>query len=49
MLGPEAAQALQDSGSFTTTTTGYVLRSLLWIAVILAISVPLAVRRFSKT
>ena len=49
MLGPEAAQALQDSGSFTTTTTGYVLRSLLWIAVILAVSVPLAVRRFNRS
>ena len=49
MLGLEAAQALQDSGSFTTTTTGYVLRSLLWVAAILAVSVPLAIRQYNRT
>ena len=49
MLGPEAAKALQVSGSFITDTNGYVIRSLLWIAVILAVSVPLAVRQFKRT
>ena len=49
MLGPHAAKALQASGSFTTDTTGYVIQSLLWIAVILAVSVPLAVRRFNQS
>jgi ABC-2 type transport system permease protein/oleandomycin transport system permease protein len=49
MLGPHAAHALQASGSFTTDTRGYVIRSLVWIAVILAISVPRAVRRFNES
>ena len=49
MLGPEAAKALQASGSFTTDTAGYVIRSLVWIAVILVISVPRAIRRFNES
>ncbi|WP_426572250.1 ABC transporter permease [Aquihabitans sp. McL0605] len=49
MLGPEAAQALQKAGVFTTDTTGYVLRALLWMAAILAVFVPLAVRQFNKS
>lgn len=49
MLGPEAAQALQKSGVFITDTTGYVVRSLLWIAAILIVFVPLAIRKFNKS
>ncbi|MBS1847800.1 MAG: ABC transporter permease [Actinobacteria bacterium] len=49
MLGPEAAHALQASGSFTTDTTGYVLRSLIWTVGILVVAVPLAVRKFNET
>jgi ABC-2 type transport system permease protein/oleandomycin transport system permease protein len=49
MLGPETARALQASGSFITDTNGYVVRSLLWIAVILAFAVPRAVRRFNES
>ncbi|MEO9166128.1 MAG: ABC transporter permease [Aquihabitans sp.] len=49
MLGPEAAKALEASGSFITDTNGYVIRSLLWIAVILVISVPRAIRRFNES
>lgn len=48
MLGPTTAAELQAVGSFTTDTQGYVLRSALWIAGILAVSVPLAVRRFTR-
>lgn len=49
MLGPEAAKALEASGSFMTDTTGYVVRSLLWIVAILAVSVPLSVRQFNRS
>lgn len=49
MLGPEAAKALEASGSFITDTNGYVVRSLVWIAVILAISVPTSIRRFNES
>lgn len=49
MLGPEAAKALQASGSFTTDTNGYVIRSLLWIGVILVLAVPRAIRRFNES
>ena len=49
MLGPEASAQLQKFGVFTTSTTGYVLQSLAWIAVILAIFVPLAVKQFNKS
>ncbi|MEO6628285.1 MAG: ABC transporter permease [Aquihabitans sp.] len=49
MLGPETAKALQASGSFITDTNGYVIRSLAWIAVILALSVPRAIRRFNES
>lgn len=49
MLGPEAAQALEKSGVFITDTTGYVVRAAIWMAVILAVFVPLAVRQFNKS
>lgn len=49
MLGPEAAEALQKSGVFITDTTGYVLRSLLWIGAILVVFVPLAIRKFNQS
>ena len=49
MLGPRAAAGLQDAGVFTTSTTGYVLQSLAWIAVILAVAVPLAIRQFNRS
>ena len=49
MLGPQAARALQASGSFTTSTSGYVIRSVIWIVVILAFSVPRAIRRFNQS
>ncbi len=48
MLGPDAAAQLERAGVFTTSTTGYLLQSLAWIAVILAIFVPLAIRQFNK-
>ena len=49
MLGPEAAKVLQASGSFTTDTNGYIIRSLLWTAVILVIAVPRAIRQFNES
>ncbi len=49
MLGPDASAKLQQAGTFTTTTSGYVIQAFVWIAVILAIFVPLAVRQFNKT
>lgn len=48
MLGPDASAQLERAGVFTTSTTGYLLQSLAWIALILAIFVPLAVRQFNK-
>ena len=48
MLGPDAAAQLERAGVFTTSTAGYLLQSLAWIAVILAIFVPLAIRQFNK-
>ncbi len=49
MLGPEATAKLRAAGAFTTSTTSYVLQSLGWIAVILAVFVPLAVRQFNRS
>ncbi|MCU1355731.1 MAG: type transporter [Acidimicrobiales bacterium] len=49
MLGPEASAQLRAVGTFTTSTTSYVLQSVAWIAAILAIFVPLAVRQFNKS
>ena len=49
MLGPEASDALQRAGVFHTTTEGYVVRSIIWIVTILAVSVPLAVRQFNRS
>jgi ABC-2 type transport system permease protein/oleandomycin transport system permease protein len=49
MLGPDASRALQQSGVFITDTTGYVVRSLLWMAAILIVFVPLAVKQFNKS
>lgn len=49
MLGPDAAAGLQKAGVFTSSTTSYVLQSLAWIVVILAVFVPLAVRQFNKS
>ncbi len=48
MLGPDVARGLQDAGVFATTTSGYVLQSLAWIVVIVAVAAPLAVRRFNR-
>ena len=48
MLGPDAAAQLERAGVFTTSTAGYLLQSLAWIAVILAIFIPLAIRQFNK-
>ena len=49
MLGPDAAKALEKAGTFTTSTSGYVLQSLVWIGVILALAVPAAVRQFNRS
>ncbi len=49
MLGPHATSVLRQKGLFTTSTTSYVLQSLGWIAVILLIAAPAAVRRFRNT
>ncbi len=49
MLGPDAAAGLQKAGVFTSSTTSYVLQSLVWIVVILAVFVPLAVRQFNNS
>ncbi len=49
MLGPHTAGGLRRAGLFTTSTTSYVMQSLAWIALILLISAPAAVRRFRNT
>lgn len=49
MLGPDAAGRLQDAGVFTMSTTSYVWRSIAWIVAIMAIFVPVAVRRFNRS
>ena len=48
MLGPKAAAQLRAVGTFTTSTTSYVLQSVAWMALILAVFVPLAVKQFNK-
>ncbi len=48
MLGPKMEASLRASGSFTTDTHGYVLRSLGWTVAILAVAIPLAIRRFQR-
>ena len=48
MLGPDVASNLEKFGVFNTSTGGYVLQSIAWIVVILAIFVPLSVRQFNK-
>src|SRR3954469_22270101 len=48
MLGPEASAKLQQFGVFTMSTTGYVVKSLIWIVAILALFVPMAIRQFNK-
>lgn len=48
MLGPDTANGLRRAGLFTTSTTSYVLQSLAWITLILALAAPAAVRRFRK-
>jgi ABC transporter DrrB family efflux protein len=49
MLGPDDAANLRRFGVFNTSTTGYVIQSVLWIAFILAVFVPLAVREYNKS
>lgn len=49
MLGPAASAKLQQAGVFTTSTSGYVIQALIWIVAILAVFVPLSVRRFTRT
>ncbi|HRW38470.1 MAG TPA: ABC transporter permease [Aquihabitans sp.] len=49
MLGPEAAAKLEQFGTFTTSTGSYVLQSIGWIVLILAVFVPLSVRQFNRT
>ena len=48
MLGPEAAAGLREAEILTASTTSYVLRSIAWIIGILAVFVPLAIRRFNR-
>ena len=45
MLGPDVGNAVEAAGSTST----FVIRSLLWTAAILAVSVPLAIRRFNRS
>ena len=49
MLGPDDATNLRRFGVFNTSTTGYVIQSILWIAFILAVFVPLAAREYNKS
>jgi ABC-2 type transport system permease protein/oleandomycin transport system permease protein len=48
MLGSTDAGKLRHFGVLTTSTTSYVLQSLAWIVILLAIFVPMAVRRFNQ-
>jgi len=48
MLGPEAAAQLQAEGILRASTLSYTLQSIAWIIGILAVFVPLAVRRFNR-
>lgn len=49
MLGPDEAANLEKLGVFNTSTTSYVLQSIGWILLILAIFVPLAIRQFNRS
>ena len=48
MLGPEVAAQLQAEGILRASTLSYTLQSIAWIIGILAVFVPLAVRRFNR-
>lgn len=48
MLGPDATAALERTGQFQSSGTSYVIQALVWIAVILVVAVPLAVRRYRR-
>jgi ABC-2 type transport system permease protein len=48
MLGPESAAQLQAEGILRASTLSYTLQSIAWIVGILAVFVPLAVRRFNR-
>jgi ABC transporter DrrB family efflux protein len=49
MLGPQASSGLRRAGLFTMVTRSYILQSIAWIALILLIAAPAAVRRFRNT
>jgi ABC-2 type transport system permease protein/oleandomycin transport system permease protein len=49
MLGPTASAQLRSVGTFTTSTTSYVLQAIGWIALILVIFVPAAIKQFNKS
>ncbi|HEX2578495.1 MAG TPA: ABC transporter permease [Aquihabitans sp.] len=49
MLGPDTAADLERFGVFNASTTSYVLQSIAWIALILAVFVPVAVREFNRS
>ena len=49
MLGPESTAALREAGVFDRSGTAYVVQALIWIAVIIVVAAPLAVRRYRRT
>jgi ABC-2 type transport system permease protein/oleandomycin transport system permease protein len=48
LLGPGAATELREFGAFTTSTASYVLQTIGWIVLILALAVPSAVRLYNR-
>jgi len=48
MLGSTASANLQRHGVFNTSTTGYVLQSVAWIVVILAVFIPVGIGQYNK-
>lgn len=49
MLGPDVSSDLQRAGVFNTSTAGYVIQSVGWIALILVVFVPVTIRQYNKS
>ncbi|CAN5689663.1 hypothetical protein BH24ACT5_BH24ACT5_08940 [soil metagenome] len=48
MLGSDVSSNLEQVGVFNTSTAGYVVQSMGWIALILILFVPVAIRQYNK-
>jgi hypothetical protein len=40
---------MRQTGTFTSTTDSYVFQSIVWIIVILAVFIPMSIRKFNRS